>query len=46
MDDYVLLNSRVYEMLEAWYGGGPRYKRWVVALGVNRKLTVELFPVK
>lgn len=47
-EDYVLLNNRVYELLEAWYGGGPRFKRWVISLGtdVRSELTVELFPVK
>lgn len=44
----MLLNNRAYELLEAWYGGGPRFKRWVVSLGddTRTQLTVELFPVK
>lgn len=47
-EDYVLLVNRAYELLEAWYGGGPHFKRWVVSLGSNThtQLTVELFPVK
>lgn len=47
-EDYVLLNNRAYELLEAWYGGGPHFKRWVVSLGsdAHSQLTVELFPVK
>ncbi|CAM9501782.1 unnamed protein product, partial [Hapterophycus canaliculatus] len=47
-EDYVLLLNRAYELLEAWYGGGPHFKRWVVSLGSNThtQLTVELFPVK
>lgn len=47
-EDYILLNNRVYELLEAWYKGGPRFKRWVVSLGdgAHTELTVELFPVK
>ncbi|CAM9505947.1 unnamed protein product, partial [Ectocarpus sp. 12 AP-2014] len=47
-EDYVLLHNRAYELLEAWYGGGPRFKRWVVSLGddARTQLTVELFPVK
>lgn len=47
-EDYVLLHNRAYELLEAWYSGGPRFKRWVVSLGSNThtQLTVELFPVK
>lgn len=47
-EDYVLLNNRAYELLESWYGGGPRFQRWVVSLGTDShtELTVELFPVK
>lgn len=47
-DDYVLLNNRAYELLEGWYGGGPRFKRWVISLGNDNhsELIVELFPVK
>ena len=47
-EDYVLLHSRAYDLLEAWYGGGPRFKRWVVSLGndAHNELRVELFPVK
>lgn len=47
-EDYMLLHPRAYELLEAWYGGGPRFKRWVVSLGstTHTQLTVELFPVK
>lgn len=46
--DYVLLHNRVYELLEAWYGGGPCFKRWVVSLGssTHAQLVVELFPIK
>lgn len=48
VEDYVLLNNRAYELLESWYGGGPRFQRWVVSLGndAHTELTVELFPVK
>lgn len=44
----MLMNNRAYELLEAWYGGGPRFNRWVVSLGngSHTELTVELFPVK
>lgn len=47
-EDYVLLHNRAYELLEGWYGGGPRFKRWVVSLGstTHTQLTVELFPVR
>lgn len=47
-EDYVLLHHRAYELLEAWYGGGPRFKRWVISLGngARNELMVELFPVK
>lgn len=48
VEDYVLLNNRAYELLESWYGGGPRFQRWVISLGsdAHTELTVELFPVK
>ncbi|GAA0154693.1 cysteine protease [Lithospermum erythrorhizon] len=43
--DYKLLPCQVWEKLYEWYKGGPALPRKMIALGDNKQLTVEVFPL-
>ncbi|CAM9646189.1 unnamed protein product, partial [Phaeothamnion confervicola] len=45
-EDYVLLPQAAYEQLENWYGGGPRFRRTVLADSGTKALRVELYPLR
>ncbi|KNC54267.1 ubiquitin carboxyl-terminal hydrolase [Thecamonas trahens ATCC 50062] len=44
--DYELIPAPGYDQLVAWYGGGPRITRHVIALGVSSQLVCEVYPLK
>jgi ubiquitin C-terminal hydrolase len=44
MDHYALVTKSVYDLFESWYGGGPRFERSVMVLGLRREARVDFYP--
>ncbi|KAK9076616.1 hypothetical protein SSX86_004950 [Deinandra increscens subsp. villosa] len=43
--DYVLVPQFVWEKLHGWYKGGPALPRQMIALGIQKTLSVEVYPL-
>ncbi|KAI3693730.1 hypothetical protein L1987_76682 [Smallanthus sonchifolius] len=43
--DYVLVPQVVWEKLHGWYTGGPALPRQMISLGIQKTLSVEVFPL-
>jgi len=44
-EDYVIVPEAAYDYLKQIYGGGPDFRRSVIALGLQRETRVDLYPV-
>ena len=42
--DYTLVPAAAYQLLQAWYPGGPDFPRRVVEFGHQRETRVEVYP--
>ncbi|KAL8207878.1 hypothetical protein R6Q57_007290 [Mikania cordata] len=43
--DYVLVPQVVWEKLHGWYKGGPALPRQMISLGIQKTLSVEVYPL-
>ncbi|KAK9050819.1 hypothetical protein SSX86_030211 [Deinandra increscens subsp. villosa] len=43
--DYVLVPQFVWEKLHGWYKGGPALPRQMISLGIQKTLSVEVYPL-
>ncbi|XP_035842496.1 ubiquitin carboxyl-terminal hydrolase 9 isoform X2 [Helianthus annuus] len=43
--DYVLVPQLVWEKLHGWYKGGPALPRQMISLGIQKTLSVEVYPL-
>ncbi|KAJ0565226.1 putative ubiquitinyl hydrolase 1 [Helianthus annuus] len=43
--DYVLVPQVVWEKLHGWYTGGPALPRQMISLGIQKTLSVEVYPL-
>jgi ubiquitin C-terminal hydrolase len=45
MQDYALVPEPVWLKLVEWYGGGPRFARPMIEVGLKKRLVVEVYPM-
>ncbi len=45
LQDYALVPEVVWHKLVEWYGGGPRFARPMIEVGLKKRLVVEVYPM-
>eukprot|EP00164_Ancoracysta_twista_P000126 GFYU01000183.1.p1 GENE.GFYU01000183.1~~GFYU01000183.1.p1 ORF type:complete len:1042 (-),score=289.47 GFYU01000183.1:66-3191(-) len=45
-EDYYVVSSPVWTLFSTWYGGGPVIERYVIARGVSKTPSVEVYPIR
>ncbi len=46
LQDYTLVPEPVWDKLVEWYGGGPRFMRPSIEVGLKKRVVVEVYPMQ